>query len=288
MNRREILGLALGAGAVSLARSAASDEPGSESHESFEIVDSHVGLFHWPFRRLPLDCTDALVRKLGSLAIREAWAGSFDGLLHRDVRQVNERLAEECRKYPMLVPIGSVNLELPGWETELARCAENHRMPGIRLHPNYHGYTLSDSRFDRLLEVATSAGLFVQIATSMEDTRTQHSLVAVPDVDVSPLLELLPRIVGARVQLLNHRLRGTLAEELGKTPGISFDTARIDGTAAVPTLAAGVSAGRVLFGSHAPFLIPEAALIRTHESGAGSVADLRFVLAGNANLLRAS
>ena len=40
--------------------------------------------------------------------------------------------------------------------------------------------------------------------------------------------------------------------------------------------------GRVLFGTHAPLLIPEAALIRTHESSRLNEKSLRALLAGNA------
>ena len=46
------------------------------------IVDTNVGLFQWPFRRLPLDRMEKLVSKLQSLGVAQAWAGSFEGILH--------------------------------------------------------------------------------------------------------------------------------------------------------------------------------------------------------------
>lgn len=231
------------------------------------FVDTNVSLFQWPFRRLPLDDVDALVKKLRLLGVTEAWAGSFEGILHRDVVGVNDRLAEVCGGYAELVPIGSVNLELPDWEHGLQRCLEVHQMPGVRLHPNYHGYTLADKRFERLLKRVTRAGCFVQIATAMEDTRTQHPLVRALEVDLSPLPKLMRATAGARVQLLNGRLKGSELEALGQTPGVYFDTARSEGTDGVGKLMESVPPERVMFGTHAPFLIPEAALIRVYESG---------------------
>ena len=273
IRRRDLLNSAMAAGAASLLVSDTGDVGGADSTPT-KIIDTNASLFHWPFRRLPLDETSALLAKIRSLSIAQVWAGSFEALLHRDLTSVNQRLFDECQLHPELIPIGSINLELPGWESDLQRCFAQHRMPGIRLHPNYHGYTLDDSRFKDLLGRATLAGKFVQIAVAMEDTRTQHPMLPVADVDLSPLPKLVRNREGARVQLLNYRPRGPLFDALADTPQIRFDTARVEGTAGVAKLVERVSADRVMFGSHAPFLVPEAALIRVRESRLdGSAAD---------------
>jgi predicted TIM-barrel fold metal-dependent hydrolase len=274
----------LRAGAVSTALpllAAGASQAQQQNEPEWPVIDTNVSLFRWPFRRLPLDETDVLVTRLQSLGVVQAWAGSFEGLLHRDVAGVNARLAAACREHPLLVPIGSINVELPRWEGDLARCLDGHKMPGVRVHPNYHGYTLDDPRFAELLEKATQAGRFVQVAAAMEDTRTQHPRLQVPDVDLSPLPDVVRRVPGARVQILNARLRGGLLDRLADS-GVWFDTARVDGTSGVPQLVEQVGARRVMFGSHAPFLLPEAALIRTHESGELDETGLRAVLSQNA------
>jgi predicted TIM-barrel fold metal-dependent hydrolase len=281
MNRRKVLRIAAIAGASS-AVLPAMGPAGDEDRRMHCIIDTNVSLFHWPFRRLPLGDTNALVKKLRSLGISQAWAGSFEGILHRDIAGVNHRLAEACSRFEELKPFGSINPSLPDWENDLGLCIDEHHMPGIRLHPNYHGYTLEDPRVSRLFERAVEGGLLIQIATEMEDPRTQNLMLQVPAVDLAPVSELMMAHAGARVQILNHNARSQLLKRLAAAPGIYFDTARVESTDGVPTLVNSLPPGRVLFGSHAPFLIPEASLIRVHESGILEDTGLSAVLSENA------
>ena len=280
MNRRELL-----QGGAATILTAGVVAAGDKETPQFDIIDTNLSLFQWPFRRLPLDDTALLIKKMRALGITRGWVGSLEAILHRDIASVNGRLTSVCAKYPELTPIGSVNPTLPDWQGDLSRCLKEYKMPGVRLHPGYHGYTLADRSFTQMLEQATKAWLFVQIAVTMEDPRTQHSRMRVPDVDLAPLPKLMRDHPGARVQLLNLRPRGVQIDSLAKIPGVYLDTARVEGTDGVPTLLEKMPRGRVLFGTHAPVLIPEAALIRTHESNRLDEKFLRSLLAGNAQAL---
>ncbi len=234
------------------------------------LIDTNIDLSRWPFRRLPLDETPALVEKLHNHGVRHAWAGSFDGLLHKDLAAVNTRLTEECRKYGrgVLQPFGSINPKLPGWEAELQRCKGEHKMAGVRLHPNYHGYRLDDPQFAKCLAIAAEIGLAVQLAVSMEDERMQHPLLQIPHVDVAPLSGALKSLAQLPLILLNW-FRAVKAEQLpalARAGNVFFDTATVEGVGGLGTLLKQVPPSRVLFGSHAPFFYFEAALLKLKES----------------------
>lgn len=275
MNRRHFLQTSLAATtAGSLAsRAEGADFPG--------IIDSNVSLFRWPFRRLPLDETDQLIAKLRSLGVTKALAGSFESVFHRDLGSANARLAGECARFPELDPIGTVNPTQQGWERDLDRCVTEFRMPGIRLFPSQQGIALDHTLFARLLTRAAEAGLLIQIAVTLEDGRTQPDSIVAPDIDLAPLIETMRKVPQARVQLLNLRPRAGQLASLAAIPNLFLDTARADGTDGVAALIEAVGNERVLFGTHAPFLIPEASLIRVHES-ALAPSPLRAVLRDNA------
>ena len=129
--------------------------------------------------------------------------------------------------------------------------------------------------------------MIVQIAVSMEDERTQHPLVRVPPVDLAPLPGVWRRCPTARVMLLNA-LRaaapgGPLAHA-GKLEQVSFDIATLENAGGVANVLEHLPPERLLFGSHAPFFYPEAAVMKMTESTlAPDVAEK--ILAGNAERL---
>ncbi len=239
------------------------------------MIDTNVYLSRWPARRLPYDETPKLVEKLKASGVTQAWAGSFDALLHRDIGGFNARLAAECREHGdgMLIPFGTVNPTLPDWEEDLRRCHELHKMFGIRLHPNYHGYKLDEPRVAVLLEQAAARGLLVQIVLRMEDPRTQHELLTVVDVDPTPLLERLPTLPKLRLQLLNalNVLRADALDKLLAAGQVFVETASLEGIGGLANLLKHVPHDRILFGSHAPFFAWESAQLKLQESALAGV-----------------
>jgi predicted TIM-barrel fold metal-dependent hydrolase len=252
------------------------------------IIDVNAYLGYWPFRHAFWQEPSALVRKLRSLKITEAWVGSFAGPFQADLEGVNARLAEQCQLHgeQMLVPFGSINPLLPDWEEDLRRCQEKHRMPGIRLHPNYHDYRLDHPAFARLLKLAAERKLIVQLSMRMEDERNQLKRFAVPVVDprpLPPLLAALPRLV---LVLLNYKIYSGNEEPilLARSGAVFFDISGFEEVGVVGRQAQRVGAERLLLGTHAGLFYPEAALLKIREAGLKKEEELA-ILGGNARRL---
>jgi predicted TIM-barrel fold metal-dependent hydrolase len=235
------------------------------------IIDVNVNLSRWPFRRLAGDEPAALVTKLRKMNVRQAWAGTFDGIFHKDVASANARLANDCALMggEMLAPFGSVNPRLPNRQEDLRRCQEEHKMPGIRLHPNYHGYKLDDPAFRKMMKLAAAYKLIVQISLCMEDERTQHPLMRVAPVDCTPLTEIVAAEPKLRVVILNAypSLQIEKLRPLSLAGQVYFDFAMVERAGAVGRLGQEVTFPRVLFGSNYPLYYFESSLLKVRESG---------------------
>jgi uncharacterized protein len=262
MNRRRFLaGSAAGAAAPRLV--AAGDTEG--------LIDTHVYLSRWPFRRMSGDQTPALVAKLRKRGVTQAWAGSFDTVFHKDLSDANARLAADCEASSgLLVPFGGVNPLLPDWEEDLRRCQEQWHMPGIRIHPGYHNYTLQHPLFERLLRAAAGRGLLIQLAVWMEDERHQNPLMQIPAVDLAPLPALLEKVPSARMVILNafpHSPGKEAVAKLAASGRVAFDFARLDGYAQLRDFAGQVGLEQIVFGSYMPMFYFSSATLKLREGG---------------------
>jgi predicted TIM-barrel fold metal-dependent hydrolase len=255
------------------------------------IIDTNVYLSRWPFRRLAGDEPVPLVAKLREGKVEQAWAGNFEGILERDIAGVNIRLAETCRRFGegMLIPFGTVNPKLPDWREDVRRCHEELKMPGIRLHPNYHGYRLDDPVFAELLKLAAERRLIVQLALAVEDPRTQSPLLRVPAVELAPLAAAVKATPGLRLELLNCTSQiGREEYAVALASGdVSMDISMVEGVAGLARLVRQVPISRVLFGSYYPFFYFESAVLKVQESGLDD-ASQKAICVENARRLMAS
>ena len=234
------------------------------------MIDVNVNLSRWPFRRLVGDEPAGLVAGLRKREVTQAWAGAFDGIFHKDISSANVRLADDCQRHGagLLIPFGSINPKLPDWQEDLRQCHEDHKMPGIRLHPNYHGYDLKDPAFSELLHLTAARRLVVQLAVCLEDQRTQHPLMRVSPVDIAPLANLLKSEPDARLVILNSDPLHNLEQSQGLLSGGNsyFDISMVEGVGGVARLAKKVSIERVLFGTHYPLFYFESAVLKVREA----------------------
>ena len=94
--------------------------PGGQGGEIM-IIDVNVNLSRWPFRRVPCDETPRLVEALRRGGVQQAWAGTLDGLFHRDVAAANARLAESAAAAPG--PAAAFRLRQPHAARLARRCS---------------------------------------------------------------------------------------------------------------------------------------------------------------------
>jgi predicted TIM-barrel fold metal-dependent hydrolase len=304
LNRRQFLHRSMLAAAAASATpgsvSGAQGQAGSPAANRPPLIDTNVHVFEWPFRKLKYAQPAALAEKLRRHGVTQAWAASFEALFAKDIAGANARLVEGCARSgkDFFVPVGSVNPLWPGWAEDLRRIHEVHRLGIIRLHPCYHGYALSEPGFAELLVRATERKLLVQIVLEMEDPRVHHPAVRSPSANPAPLVSLLPKIPGARIQLLGDQftwMRMPAAKPLLTMANVAHDFSALEGVGGVGRLLQGkhwhlagkIPLERMVFGSHAPYFPVESALLKLFEAPF-SAAEMQALMAGNARRLLAT
>jgi predicted TIM-barrel fold metal-dependent hydrolase len=228
------------------------------AREIIPLIDTHVYVGRWPLRRLAGDTPTELATLLRRANVAQAWAGSFDGLFHKDIHGVNARLVETCRNDGdgMFLPIGAVNPLLPDWQEDLRRCHETFNMRGIRLHPTYHGYTLDDPRFARLLELAANGGMFVQLVVGLTDGLRGFLQPKTSAVDIARIPKTVGSNRGVRLLLSNVRTATAGIAGAARAGSIYVDVGHSSDGPQLKEYVDRVTADRVVYGSGAPLFAP--------------------------------
>lgn len=236
------------------------------------IIDVNCHLGSWPFRKLANNNAEGLLRLMDSHGVTQACVGAYEGLFYRDCGQANRDLRERIAGYEdRLLPWATINPAFPGWEEDLCEAIEAG-MLGIRLFPNYHGYTLQDTCVKALLahlcEIRPSPPP-VAIYHKFVDERLHHWACRVPSVEMEtglmPLVECFPA-----VPLLLCGCSLPQAQALAniiRSAQIWLEISRLEGVEALRGLMDTIGLEHIVFGSHAPYFYMAAAQLKIAEAG---------------------
>jgi len=248
------------------------------------IVDMNMSVGHWPFRRLPVVDVAGLVGLMDLFGIGQGLVANLEGVLYKDVMAANASLRAQlagCER--RVVPQAVINPAFPGWERDLAICADEWGWGGVRLYPNYHGYALTDGCFGEFLAAADEKRLVVSVNVRMTDERMHHWRAMTPATEISALPDLAAAHRQARfiVNCANNGEVWPLAEGIRACGNVFAEVSHIEGPGGVGELAELIGFERVLLGTHAPYFYADSPRLKLDEAGIGGE-ERRMIEAGNA------
>lgn len=227
------------------------------------IIDCNVGFGRWPFARFAEDTPAKLDRLLASDGIGTALVSSAEAILYEEPEECNADLARRLGRYPRFVCVPVANPRVSSAASIVARPG----LKAVKLIPNYHGYSLRDDRAVALCEKAAARGIPVLVQMRVEDERSHYELLKVPGVPVDDIIALAGRVPALAVVALCPYFGE--AVRLAQAANVYVDISFVETLDTLGQLRAGVPAGKVLFGSHAPWLYPRAAVAKLELSTVG-------------------
>lgn len=251
------------------------------------IVDMNAYLGHWPFRRLRHNTADGLLALMDRAGIDKAWVSSASAIFYKNSQAGNEELAEQIAPHAdRLIPCAVINPTYADWEHDLQVCIDEFGARGLRLYPNYHNYTLSDSCCNELVAAASEHNLVISLPIRQIDQRQRHWLIEIPDLALDDLVGLVTRHPQASFVFLNGL--GFVSSPLGKPnnglpANYAIEISRLSAVMAaeIRQLLDNLGTERVVFGTGMPFKYPEPALVKIEVLEA-TEEEKQAILSGNA------
>ena len=165
------------------------------------------------------------------------YPSNFDAIFRRAIALRSGECGEGART--RLVQLGSVHPEDPEFAAHVRMLAENG-IPGIKLHPNYQGVRLDDSRLFPFFEAVRDAGLFVISHCGFDPGYPDAPSVAGPE-QIAVLLAAVPGL-----KFVAAHVGGEFGSPAHATDALlRFENCWID-TAAIPGREDGEEAQRIV------------------------------------------
>lgn len=224
------------------------------------VIDFCCAIGPWAFRRLPVTTADGCRKALRREKIDRAVVSSLPAVLYKNPHEGNVQLIEETgRASRTFIPFAVLNPMFPGWEEDLRRCREDLGMRGLRLYPNYQGWSLRRTEARALVRAAVGMGWVTVVSVRLEDERFHHWRMKVKPASVAEAARLALAVPEATVVLsggsypeIDTFLRA-VGDALNAFAEIGWVKSPLE---AVKACVDRFGAERLLFGTNYPFDVP--------------------------------
>lgn len=257
--------------------------------EELEIVDGNAFVGHYGFRRLRSNDAPGLLSMMDDFGIERACVASAGAILYRDCQAGNEELFEDTRAASnRLVLYATVNPAYPGWQRDLARCADLG-FQAIRLYPAYHGYEVDGPETAAVFGAAAEAGMPVSLPVRVEDVRQHHWLDTTVDLELRRIVAAAEACPHGTYLVTEAIVRAAADDPLWerlRALRIHFEISRMTSVLDkdLQHLLQHLGPERLLFGTGFPFKTPSPAFLKLQALDASPEAK-SLVAGGNARRL---
>ena len=226
------------------------------------IIDVNVNYGNWAFRRLNFDSLRKLEEKLGKNGIDIAFVSHLGGVLnYQEVDEYNEELYKLINKRGNFRFVPIVNLNLADAEEKI------EKFKFIKIVPNYHFYSINDKKFHNLFRKISDLKTILFLQLRFEDERNQNPLFKINGVKVEEIKRFASNFPEIKMVTLCAYFNEVV--ELCKLDNIYSDISFVENYKTLKSLLERVSADKILFGSHTPFLYTEAQIAKIEYSEVG-------------------
>lgn len=227
------------------------------------IVDFCATIGDWPTYALPHATPGGVLHLMDRAGIDAAFVSLTGAMLRFDTQVANQQLASMVEgQRARLWPVGTLDPTLPIWRADLDRAIHEWHFAGIRLHPNYGDYALTDPSVIACAHALADVNLPLFIALHVDEERFQHPALRVPPVAIAQIEALIAASPQTTIVLNNFKAEQaqSLLQSNLLLDNVYFDINAMDMPFdGLTTLVKTCGASRLLFGSQMPFLYPEAA-----------------------------
>jgi hypothetical protein len=251
------------------------------------IIDINVLLGRWPFMPLRYEGVEGVLTLMDRAGIDKALATSLNSVFYYDCEIGNREAGEACKRHSdRFIPFAVINPNLYLWKDHLKECVEKYGVKGIKLHPDYHKFSLLAEETADVMNEARKLKLPVYVQSSLLDMRHHPGYCFVPEVPILEVAQAVERysentfILGG-----GKHFSGTVQQLLKYAPKMTNFYVATDGLGGpfdgLERLVKQIGSSRILFGTRTPILYAEALKLMIEQSKI-SDEDKEKILGGNA------